>query len=538
MRQIIKQIGIFLGYEPDKPAKRTGKSGKASAIAGIFATCEWLITAFTVTLIFIVFFMQAYTIPTGSMADTLKGAHFRLRCEKCGYRYDYGFSPEAYGMPQNYAPRQNVPILAYNSRTGFTQNLPKCPCCGYYSTTAQDMPVIKGDRIFVAKCLYQFFEPKRWDSIVFKNPVEPRINYIKRLIGKPGERIEIIDGDIYVDGTIARKPPKVQNELWMPIYDNDFQPSDPHVRGYNGHKWSQPFVNAKNSDWNLNAKGPTVFSLDGSDDDMHTLIYDTSRGNDFKATYGYNDPKKFDSIMPICSDLMMCFYLLDNDFTGTVGTVLSKYGVKYFAKIDSSGRMEILMADGDGQSRVLETKQINVNKQKNKKFEFCNVDHSLIFKFGNEQLRHDFGTGADDMGDRNSGVLPEAMIFGSGKITIGHIGLFRDIHYINRETLYVNNQYVTGGPVRAGEGNPFTLGDNEFFACGDNSPNSFDSRLWDVAGRANGQNEYRTGIVPRDYLVGKAFFVYWPGAFKPNDKSRIQFIPYIGGMKRIYGGTE
>jgi len=41
---------------------------------------EWLITALASTLVFIIFMMQVYRIPTGSMADTLKGAHFRLRC--------------------------------------------------------------------------------------------------------------------------------------------------------------------------------------------------------------------------------------------------------------------------------------------------------------------------------------------------------------------------------------------------------------------------------------------------------------------------
>ena len=86
------------------------------------------------------------------------------------------------------------------------------------------MPVANGDRILVLKCIYQFIEPKRWDVIVFKNPPEPAINYIKRLIGLPGEKVQIIDGDIYIDDKIARKPAKIQKELWMPVYNNDYQP--------------------------------------------------------------------------------------------------------------------------------------------------------------------------------------------------------------------------------------------------------------------------------------------------------------------------
>ena len=154
------------------------------------------------------------------MADTLKGAHFRLRCPQCGYRYDHGFVPQSYGMPEDTIPPGVVPIRQQT----------RCPSCGYYVPAGEKVPVANGDRILVLKCIYQFEDPKRWDVIVFKNPINPTENYIKRLIGLPGETIEIIDGDVYIDGFIARKPPQVQKELWMPVYDNDFQPVNPNER--------------------------------------------------------------------------------------------------------------------------------------------------------------------------------------------------------------------------------------------------------------------------------------------------------------------
>ena len=58
-------------------------------------------------------------------------------------------------------------------------------------------------------------------------------------------------------------------------------------------------------------------------------------------------------------------------------------------------------------------------------------------------------------------------------------------------------------PGHATQGNPLTLEAGEFFVCGDNSPKSFDSRLWYKLDRP---------VVPRRNLVGKAFFVYWPAA--------------------------
>ena len=51
----------------------------------------------------------------------------------------------------------------------------------------------------------------------------------------------------------------------------------------------------------------------------------------------------------------------------------------------------------------------------------------------------------------------------------------------------------------------FTLSAGEFFAMGDNSPRSKDSRLW-----SNVRGDQHRHAVPRDALVGKAFFIYWP----------------------------
>jgi len=98
-------------------------------------------------------------------------------------------------------------------------------------------------------------------------------------------------------------------------------------------------------------------------------------------------------------------------------------------------------------------------------------------------------------------------IFGSGKLTLSHIAIFRDIHYTAAK-------HANGPKHRRAIDKPFTLEEDEFFVLGDNSPNSEDGRLWTRQGLANkGLSPYRTGIVPRDYLVGKALCVYWPSGF-------------------------
>ena len=60
-------------------------------------------------------------------------------------------------------------------------------------------------RLLVNKVVYKFHDPQRGDVIVFRPPHSQRDSYIKRVIGLPGERVEIKSGRIYIhqgDGTV------------------------------------------------------------------------------------------------------------------------------------------------------------------------------------------------------------------------------------------------------------------------------------------------------------------------------------------------
>ena len=91
-----------------------------------------------------------------------------------------------------------------------------------------------GDYIFVAKYSYgysrysfpfgiDFFDgriwntaPKRGDVVVFRLPSEPSINYVKRLIGLPGDQIQMRDGVLYINDVEVKK-----------TYDSVFSDTDP-----------------------------------------------------------------------------------------------------------------------------------------------------------------------------------------------------------------------------------------------------------------------------------------------------------------------
>lgn len=63
-----------------------------------------------------------------------------------------------------------------------------------------------GDNLMVDKLSYRFTEPERYDIIVF--PYEHKANtyYIKRIIGMPGETVQVKDGMVYIDGKVQVEP--------------------------------------------------------------------------------------------------------------------------------------------------------------------------------------------------------------------------------------------------------------------------------------------------------------------------------------------
>lgn len=60
--------------------------------------------------------------------------------------------------------------------------------------------ILPGDRIFLNKAVFKTRPPHRGDVIIFPNPDDRRIYFMKRIVGLPGETIEIINSVIHIDG--------------------------------------------------------------------------------------------------------------------------------------------------------------------------------------------------------------------------------------------------------------------------------------------------------------------------------------------------
>lgn len=191
---------------------------------------ESVVIAFILAFLFRTFEAEAFVIPTGSMASTLMGVHKDVNCRQCGLEYQIGASQEedAAELMAGYGHRLPQP----EQQEFWDKTLVKfgtCPNCGY-TMNVREQETFQGDRILVSKFAYQFAEPQRWDVIVFRYPQQSWTNYIKRLIGLPGETIDIRDGDIFVippgskKYTIARKPTEKLMAMARVVNDTEFIP--------------------------------------------------------------------------------------------------------------------------------------------------------------------------------------------------------------------------------------------------------------------------------------------------------------------------
>jgi len=99
-----------------------------------------------------------------------------------------------------------------------------------------------GEFVIVNKMAYRLGNPQHGDVIVFHYPRDPEQEYIKRIVGLPGDRVQVRDGQVYVNDQLINEPyiaaaPKYQSEWSVPenalfvLGDNRNNSSDSHNWG-------------------------------------------------------------------------------------------------------------------------------------------------------------------------------------------------------------------------------------------------------------------------------------------------------------------
>ncbi len=199
------------------PAKKPTKDSLRELV-------ETIVFVVVLVLVLKLFVVEAFVIPTGSMAETLLGYHKQVHCEQCGFEFPVNASEEVEGRKDT----GKVPVVGYH-----------CPNCdfpgklnlvehsagggGKYYTTGLDWT--SGDRVLVHKAMPI---DHRGSVVVFKFPADPQVdhvaqNYIKRLVGFGRETIAVHNGDLFIHKSLeypatAYPRPEDPKDLWERRY--------------------------------------------------------------------------------------------------------------------------------------------------------------------------------------------------------------------------------------------------------------------------------------------------------------------------------
>ncbi|QDU34381.1 signal peptidase I [Poriferisphaera corsica] len=558
-----------------KPTNSTTKpSPHPHSDESIKETVESIVIAFILAFIFRAYVVEAFIIPTGSMAPTLLGQHIQINCSQCGYSFPVDNTPGAYTSPP--------PAIL-------------CPMCRF-PNAYNGLPIRNGDRILVQKYTYLFNEPSRWDVVVFKTPIAfnndrtpgPTNNFIKRLVGLPNESIRILDGNIYTqpldpqtnqplspDFKIARKStnPEAQQAVLRPIYHAQYIPLDqgrisstPGNIGqsrniligmsYHQFPWQTPWTPTNSTDafnWQIDNQRSYTYSPKTSSPSPSTITFDFARGHEHNrlAMYPYNELKDRSDLEPI-EDINLALTINPK----TPNTAISLSTTARWDDPDPAALPYILTATitAEGNALLTATNQ-STNKtttldvipfptlppDTNTELQLRYIDQELSFWVNDSQiLSHAYDLPLDFLANRRApDPTPTISITLDKPATLHNVNLDRDLYYAPRPTngllghgAMIRTQdfpdQVPTGPVTRAQ--PFNIGPDEFFCLGDNSPSSSDSRAWQDVDAWISKNYFNStdkiGVVPGELMLGRAFFVYFPAPYG--------YIPNFGDMRFIH----
>lgn len=444
------------------------------------ATVEFLLLLGIGILILRTFAAEAYVVPTGSMAPTLLGYHKELTCPNCGFPFTIGLDE------RGRSPR------------------PVCPNCGQDRLESEAAVECNGDRLLVQKFFFDVRRPRRWEVAVFQSPTEPEQAYVKRVVGLPGESVQVVGGDVWIDGALARKTAREQHATRILVHDAAYRPAD-------SDRFPRWLFRGPGRDRDSAESGWRAAEVGFAHDPRPEPDADRPGALDW-LEYRHWDPDrgKFGPIRDFCpyngSDLPGDHIVQDLAFEATltvrpgtprVAARIDHGGDRFLVSIpvDSAGAVEVRR---NGRVLAVDHPGPGIRSAAGPmRLEVSTIDQRLSVDVDGVPLFDpvDFTTAPG--GGSGTFASPVAIGVPAGSpAEVGSVRIFRDIYYT--------------GSLAAGPRHPFgvdeayRLGPDEYFVLGDNSPVSNDSRFWE-----------RSPVVRGDRLLGKPFLVHLPGQVCP-----------------------
>ena len=198
---------------------------------------EWLdaiVWAVVAALIIRTFLFEAYTIPSSSMEKSLLVGDY-LVVSKIGYGPRVPNTPLAFPFVHHTLPWSKTaksyiekPQLPYKRLPGTTEIKRNDPIVFNFPAGDTVSEVYQSNVTFYQLCRYfgrdKVMSDKKQFGNIITRPVDKRENYVKRLIGMPGDTLQIIDGIVYINGEIGEQPNEMQHNYIVKITSNGINP--------------------------------------------------------------------------------------------------------------------------------------------------------------------------------------------------------------------------------------------------------------------------------------------------------------------------
>ena len=198
---------------------------------------EWLdaiVWAVVAALIIRTFLFEAYTIPSSSMEKSLLVGDY-LVVSKIGYGPRVPNTPLAFPFVHHTLPWSKTaksyiekPQLPYKRLPGTTEIKRNDPIVFNFPAGDTVSEVYQSNVTFYQLVRYfgrdKVMNDKKQFGNIITRPVDKRENYVKRLIGMPGDTLQIIDGIVYINGVIGEQPNEMQHNYIVKITSNGINP--------------------------------------------------------------------------------------------------------------------------------------------------------------------------------------------------------------------------------------------------------------------------------------------------------------------------
>jgi signal peptidase I len=337
-----------------------------------------------------------------------------------------------------------------------------------------EAPETAGDQVLVNKTAFAFRRPRRWEVVVFRLF---GIVFVKRVVGLPGEAILLRDGDVYVDGKLARKTFAQARAMRVLVFDQRFRPADgPDTR------WErQP---------KRDMEAGTDLLLDGQTESQ-TLTFRNEPAVNGKYP-ALRDEYAYNAGLCPSNELVHDFLIAtDVEVTAGQGTLALRLcdGLDWVEVTLPAGHANPVRTRswpaGAGQAVGWNTRDVGMVLRVGCRHhvEMAFVDRRISVCVDGRMVVENVDL--PPPGQRPGVSRPVQMEAGGAAVVLRNFRLYRDIHYVRR-----GSHGVGRAPVR--------LGEEQYFVLGDNSPNSEDSRFWPPDALSSSQ------------LIGPAFLVHLP----------------------------